>query len=381
MTYSPVSPPPRAGLGLDVIYHNDKTGQDGVADVGIGPYCDDVCGMQTLLLLLDHHPGPVDCEPGPQTRAALVSYGLSRAIPYDPASVPQGPICAALIADYQMKFGDAAAGDKCPPGQWGVPPLCFGEKTEAPPSNLCPEGSYGHPPYCVSIPGATPAQPPPGATTCPEGTIGLPPNCYGLPTGLPPGLPALPPGKPTPPVTTPPEIINEVPPKPGVPAPPRGVAAWWGARSSSEKVALGVAGALVGVGLLSLALPKRRRPPAARPNRPKVKARPKTKRRKAKRPARALRATGKIITLKSGKRFGHAVAPKRYRRLGATRQSQYAWPQGYKYPVHDAKHCRAASRYFGKHKRAYPLHVRRTIARNINKCKVKFGVGGPKVLP
>ena len=260
MTYSPVSPPAQAGFGLDVVYHNDKTNQDGVAKVGIGPYCDDACGMQTMLLLLDHHPGAIDCEPGPQTRAALVSYGLSRSIPYNPESVPQGPICAAMIADYQARFGDIS-GDSgsCPPGQFGVPPLCFGEKiADNPPSNLCPEGSYGQPPYCISVPASTPAKPPSGATTCPSGTVGMPPNCYGLPTGL----PALPGQLPvTPPVTTTPKtdkpVIDPVDEVPG---------GWWARRSNGERIALGGAAAALLVGGVVL-LGSSRRSPALRPNR------------------------------------------------------------------------------------------------------------------
>jgi len=265
MTYSPVSMPRQAGLGLDVVYHNDKTGQDGVAQVGIGPYCDDACGLQTMLLLMDQYPGPVDCAIGPNSRASLVSYGMSRGIPYNPESVPQGPICAALIADYEMSYGKGSSADgaQCPPGQWGMPPLCFGDKTiEQPATNLCPEGSYGHPPYCVSVPGSTPATPPTGGTHCPTGTVGMPPNCYGLPGGV----PALPPTT-IPPHTTPPVVAPPKTDKPTIDPPDEGPGAWWAARSYGERIALGVAGAAVLVGGAALLIPSKRKRPAARPNR------------------------------------------------------------------------------------------------------------------
>jgi len=273
MSYAGVSLP-NSGLGLDVAYHSDKTGQDGTAQVGVGPNCGDPYGLQTMLLLLDFEPGPVDGAVGPQTRAALVSYGLSRGVPYDPSTTPQGVICAALIADYQAKFGGGAPppdSGGCPDGQWGIPPMCFGTETAPPQSGDCPEGTYGLPPYCVAVPGSTPTSPPATAALCPEGTVGTPPNCYGLPPGIPalPGLPGMPPKPTTPVTTTPPVIVNEVPPKPVAVAPPKpGAAAWWGQRSGTEKIVVAGAGVAVSLGALSLLL-KKKKPslPAARSNR------------------------------------------------------------------------------------------------------------------
>ena len=43
--------------------------------------------------------------------------------------------------------------------------------------------------------------------------------------------------------------------------------------------------------------------------------------------------TGKITTLKSGKRYGHLKPPKRYWKMGARRPSDYADPEHYKYPL------------------------------------------------
>jgi len=265
MTYSPVSPPRQAGLGLDVAYHNDSTGQDGTAQVGIGPNCDDACGLQTMLLLMDQSPGPIDCKAGPNTRAALVSYGLSRGVPYNPQVVPQGPICAALIADYAAKYeqGSSPGSEQCPPGQWGIPPVCFGEKiVDQPATNLCPEGSYGQPPYCVSVPGSTPAVPPTGAAQCPSGTIGVPPNCYGLPGGV----PVVPPTT-IPPVTTPPVVAPPQTDKPVIDPPDYGPGAFWARRNYGERIALGVGAAALLVGGAVLLGSSKRKSSPARPNR------------------------------------------------------------------------------------------------------------------
>lgn len=97
---------------------------------------------------------------------------------------------------------------------------------------------------------------------------------------------------------------------------------------------------------------------------------------------------GKIIEVKGARRFGHRLPPKKYRDQGARRPADYAWPAGYKYPLVfrtasgrikpalSRKRIRAAARYFGKSKHLYPPQVRRTIARNINAAKRRFGIGG-----
>lgn len=97
---------------------------------------------------------------------------------------------------------------------------------------------------------------------------------------------------------------------------------------------------------------------------------------------------GKIIETPSGARLGHRVPPKKYRRKGARRPQDYAWPAGYKYPLifrtktgklkgkETRKHIRAASSYFARNKHRYPPAVRREIARNINRAKKRYGIGG-----
>lgn len=87
-----------------------------------------------------------------------------------------------------------------------------------------------------------------------------------------------------------------------------------------------------------------------------------------------LLAKTRIVRYK-GRRIGRARAPKKYRKLGAVRASQYAWPQGYMYPIHDAKHTRAASARFAKWKRRYPKYMQRVIAKRIDTAKQRFHIG------
>lgn len=80
-------------------------------------------------------------------------------------------------------------------------------------------------------------------------------------------------------------------------------------------------------------------------------------------------------------KWGRLTPPKKYRLQGATRAEHYAWPQGFKYPIHDAAHVRAAQSYFARHKIGLPMEARKTIARRINQAKKKFGIGGIPVVP
>ena len=78
--------------------------------------------------------------------------------------------------------------------------------------------------------------------------------------------------------------------------------------------------------------------------------------------------------------------------MGAKRPSDYADPEHYKYPLvfrgpsgkvnvkRTQSHIRSAQSYFAKHKQKYPMATRRKIARNINKAKSQYGVGGRAVV-
>jgi len=385
MTYRTIKQP--GGLGYDVSYYNDKTGQQGVAEVGTGPNCGNAVAMQFMLWNLGYYDGPIDGNVGPETRAGLVAFGLSKGIMYDPQTTPSGAICQALIDDHSawQSTPPTAEPGQCPDGQWGVPPYCFGEPTPQRPegAGTCPEGTVGLPPYCVSMPGYTGAPPPAQATTCPEGQIGYPPNCYGLPTGVPavPGIPGTVPGIPTtppvpglpkpavPPMTTP-------PPTTGPPTVESG--GWWAERSSGEKLLVVAGGALVALSLFALiggttafATSKRK---AYQPNRRKRRARKNLRRATKVRRRRRAPADGKILTLRGGRRFGRGIPAKKYRKLGFVRKSQYAWPAGYMYPIGDYKHCKTAVSRYQKYKGSYPPAVRKVIAHNLLVCAPRVGM-------
>lgn len=166
---------------------------------------------------------------------------------------------------------------------------------------------------------------------------------------------------------------------------------WWGDRSNVEKGAVVVGGiALVGLLVYALARPRRARPNRYKPNLSSAESK---RVRDAKRGSYVKVGdkrykVGKITAVKGGRSFGHKIPPKKYRQKGARRQDDYAWPDGYMYPLVfrtktgrikpqlTRKHIRAAARYYGKNRDLYPPPVRRKIARNINRAKKRFGIGG-----
>jgi hypothetical protein len=72
--------------------------------------------------------------------------------------------------------------------------------------------------------------------------------------------------------------------------------------------------------------------------------------------------------------------------MGARHPSDYAYPQGFMYPVvfrrsdgsvnaaRSRRHVASGKGYFTKHKRHYPVGVRRQIARNLNRAARRFGL-------
>lgn len=167
--------------------------------------------------------------------------------------------------------------------------------------------------------------------------------------------------------------------------------AWWEARSGFEKGAVVVGGVTL-AGLFIYATI------GSRPMTPNLSS-AERKRVASAKPGATVKVggksykAGKIITLSGGDRFGHKVPPKKYRDAGAKRKSDYAWADGYKYPLVfrtsagkvkldlTQKRIRAAASYFGRNKARYPLHVRKEIARNINRAKRRYGIGGKPATP
>jgi hypothetical protein len=141
---------------------------------------------------------------------------------------------------------------------------------------------------------------------------------------------------------------------------------WWAGLTDTEKwVVVGI-GALGGVALLALLRGASHRSYAAN--------------------LRARRRRVRRVPIVKGRRWGRASAPAKYRRLGAKRASDYAYPSRYMYPVvfrrsdgsvnatRSRRHVSSGKGYFTKHKRHYPVGVRRQIARNLNRAARRFGL-------
>jgi len=68
--------------------------------------------------------------------------------------------------------------------------------------------------------------------------------------------------------------------------------------------------------------------------------------------------------------------PKKYREGGATKRSDYAVPDEYKYPIDTEKHVRAAISYFSNPKNAgkYSVSKQKTIWARIRRAAKKFKI-------
>ncbi len=165
-----------------------------------------------------------------------------------------------------------------------------------------------------------------------------------------------------------------------------GIKAWWRGASTTTKVAVGVGAAAV-IGIIGYAIFGGKKKGGELP------ATANRYRSNKATGARARAKSGRLITLKSGRRYGHQKPPKRYWKMGARRSTDYAAPSQYGYPLvfrspsgkvnqkRTRTHIIAAKSKFAKNKRRYPMKLRRQIARNINQASNRFGVGGKVVKP
>jgi len=271
--------------------------------------------------------------------------------------------------------------------------------------DVCPPGQVGAPPFCIPDPAGPAGQAPPPAEQCPEGTYGIPPHCYALPQQIPglPGQPPVPqPGKIPPPG---PHPGGAAPAPRPLPPPPTETPGWFAQRTTGEKIAIAGAGLLAAYLIYRLATGKtfipnrprrRKRRKKARKNRRhratpnlRPRARRKVAQKAARRKVRGKRARapkGQIITLPSGKRYGHTVPPKDYYDKGARAPSDYAGGKLYTYPVifrtrtgklkrlKSERHIAVAKGRFKRAKRRYPMHIRRRIAAGINRAARRMGM-------
>ena len=305
----------------------------------------------------------------------------------------RGPRIGGSAPSMRMPFAPAPGG-----GGWSIPSPGGGMPatpapgpgdvtTPAPPPPAPPQAP-GPPPPAPPAPPQAPGPPPPAPPAPPQAPGPPPPAPPAPPVPEPPMPPGgvLPEG---PPPTTP----GQPPPQPPGQVTPSGylasVKSWWKARSQVEKGAIVFGGAaltgllvyaMVGGGQAAAMTPnlsssERKRISSAKPG-SRVKVGSKTYK------------VGRPITLRDGSRFGHKVPPKKYREQGARQPSDYAWPMGYKYPLvfrtsdgkvklgTTRKRIRVASSYYAQHKSRYPKRVRQQIAKNINRAKKRYGIGG-----
>jgi peptidoglycan hydrolase-like protein with peptidoglycan-binding domain len=159
------------------------------------------------------------------------------------------------------------------------------------------------------------------------------------------------------------------------------ITSWWAAQSTPMKGGV-VAGGVLAVVLLAMAFgggPT----PAREPYTGTATATPNRRRRRRK---KTMKANGRRRRGGRKPKGGHRVAPAKYRRMGATARSDYAYPAGFMYPIRfhkgrkvkrrtTIKHIRAAAARFGKFARRYPSHVRKTIRARIAKAERQYHIG------
>lgn len=290
---------------------------------------------------------------GPRSNSAWTKYYLAKVAQGKPNAN-----CSDLIADALSATKNKASGaGDCPTGmiRWMgvcVPDVLKQQQPQQPGAQpaACKEGEIGLPGFCVPNPLGQ-QQP---SQACPAGYVFAGGAC------IPAGGGVVDPSKPQP-----------APRSAGM--------------SPATKAALAVGGGVAIVGLAAAAFfLSKRRPMRAIPNFARGPQKASAKKAPKKSGAKRARGPGKVITIGKGKkarRWGHTIAPKKHREKGATRQSQYAWSEGFKYPIYDARHARAAQAYFARFKFDLPMNVRREIAKNINAAKKRFGIGGKPVVP
>jgi hypothetical protein len=257
----------------------------------------------------------------------------------------------------------------CPPGQIGYGGVCIPDPTYNPsnPSTLpsgtpsatpaataaaCPSGTYSMPVFpglCVPIPAGSP-----GASStpvCPSGQAWAPAlnKCMDYPMGVEDEggwNAATDQGSGASAQTT---------------AQPSTTPGWWSERSTAEK-GLIIGGAAI-AGFMVVSLLTRQPSYQYAPNL-----------------VRGVKRSPSGIPIVKGKRFGRSKPPPRYIREGASKRSDYAYPERFLYRIDDRSHTIHAKGRFEQYKRSYPMAIRREIAGNINKAARRFGLA-PDVTP
>jgi hypothetical protein len=152
-----------------------------------------------------------------------------------------------------------------------------------------------------------------------------------------------------------------------------------------------VGGVVVGVVLLSMLFGGSSSPPPRYEGTSQTTATPNRRRRRGKKMKKnGRRRRGGRAKGHGRRRYhypaGHLMAPAKYRRMGATEPSDYAYPAGFMYPIRfhkgrkvkrrtTIKHIRAAAARFGKFSRRYPTTVRKQIRARIQRAERQYHIG------
>jgi peptidoglycan hydrolase-like protein with peptidoglycan-binding domain len=435
------------GLGADVPVVDPVTGATLVEhptaeEVG----CGSALGLQQMLKDLGYYQGPIDGLFTIDTFASLQHFTVDVGVPYRPGTYPTGVVCSAVMAAWDNKQGSkgpyplpgspvvmpgitpadriagvraaVAAAAKCAKaekpsiaasGLWGLAGIlglaAFGGFGAFDPTTMptirkgstekaavitwqsfllgqgysqvgTADGVFGTNTHNATIawqdgnglkPGDGIVGPKTWAAAAAKlvSSVPVPVPTPGVPVPVPTSPPPVPPPGGTTTGTTPPPSGTPTTPEPPPQNPIERAQAWWTNQPKTTQYAIMGGGAVVLLGLLVVATSgKKAKPQTAQPNRRRYR---------------------KNASKRRGRRC-RRTAPKRYRRMGAKRRSDYADPACWGYPVRARKGrrvlkrrtkklIRAAASRFGKYGSRYPKTVRRRIRARIRRAERRYAIG------
>ncbi len=140
---------------------------------------------------------------------------------------------------------------------------------------------------------------------------------------------------------------------------------WWDAQSTTIKVAIG-AGAAAIVGGIGYFIYKKSKSASYKTN--------------FRRASKVIASKKAKVAFVKGKRWTRLSAPKRYRKTGATKRSDYAFPEHFRYPLKTKRQVLGATRYFAKYRNRYVHSIGKKSVleaeRRIGLAQRRFGIHG-----
>lgn len=151
-----------------------------------------------------------------------------------------------------------------------------------------------------------------------------------------------------------------------------GFRGWWESQPQAVKVTLGISAAALATMLVAVVArgPEKR---AMTPNKQgKKSARRNGKmcmpNRAVKRPRLSCQAAPSVPSCRCS-------PPKRYRKTGARKAKDYAFPECFMYPIHKPQYVRTSASRYGKFAEDIPTQFRGKVKARIRKAEKKFGIG------